>query len=63
MIMKIIEYSLCATILSKEESNRLARPIYNLVLLKCKIDMNILLVLKYGLIDSIGLGFNCPFIA
>ena len=61
-IMKTIEYPLCATTFSREETNRLVKPIHDLILPLCKLCRKIPLSLRCGPKDSLGLGLHDVFI-
>ena len=60
-ISKTLEYLLSTTIFSLAECNRLIKPVYNLVILRCRICHKILLSIQYGLKEVIGLGLKNLF--
>jgi len=53
--MKILEYPSIASILLEVECNKLVKPVYDLILPRCRIYRNIPLALKYSLKEVIGL--------
>ena len=61
IIIKTLEYLASISTFTEAEYNKLVKPIFNLVLSRCYICRIILLVIKYGSRDSIGLGFKNLF--
>ena len=61
-IIKTLEYPAGVSIFTQEDCNKLVMPIFDLTLPRCGICRLLLLALRYGARESMGLGFKTYFI-